>query len=205
MITILLVVLTVAITVYAGFMRSPSADRAMIDRLHISQVPFTHATPDLPSHFLPEVRAGEVWRLITPIFLHGDFMHIIFNMMWLAQFGKFIESRFGGAKLLALVMAIGVGSNLVQYVSAEHPYFGGMSGVNYGLFGFLWMKGKFGRDQNWQMHPQTVQLMLMWMVLCFTGLLGPIANGAHVGGLVIGALLGFSSARLVPWLERESR
>ena len=205
MITILLVVLTVAITVYAGFMRSPSADRAMIDRLHISQVPFIHATPDLPSHFLPEVRAGEVWRLITPIFLHGDFMHIIFNMMWLAQFGKFIESRFGGAKLLALVMAIGVGSNLVQYVSAEHPYFGGMSGVNYGLFGFLWMKGKFGRDQNWQMHPQTVQLMLMWMVLCFTGLLGPIANGAHVGGLVIGALLGFSSARLVPWLERESR
>ena len=205
MITILLVVLTVAITVYAGFMRSPSADRAMIDRLHISQVPFTYATPDLPSHFLPEVRAGEVWRLITPIFLHGDFMHIIFNMMWLAQFGKFIESRFGGAKLLALVMAIGVGSNLVQYVSAEHPYFGGMSGVNYGLFGFLWMKGKFGRDQNWQMHPQTVQLMLMWMVLCFTGLLGPIANGAHVGGLVIGALLGFSSARLVPWLERESR
>ena len=205
MITILLVVLTVAITVYAGFMRSPSADRAMIDRLHISQVPFTYATPDLPSHFLPEVRAGEVWRLITPIFLHGDFMHIIFNMMWLAQFGKFIESRFGGAKLLALVMAIGVGSNLVQYVSAEHPYFGGMSGVNYGLFGFLWMKGKFGRDQNWQMHPQTVQLMLMWMVLCFTDLLGPIANGAHVGGLVIGALLGFSSARLVPWLERESR
>ena len=205
MITILLVVLTVAITVYAGFMRSPSADRAMIDRLHISQVSFTHATPDLPSHFLPEVRAGEVWRLITPIFLHGDFMHIIFNMMWLAQFGKFIESRFGGAKLLALVMAIGVGSNLVQYVSAEHPYFGGMSGVNYGLFGFLWMKRKFGRDQNWQMHPQTVQLMLMWMVLCFTGLLGPIANGAHVGGLVIGALLGFSSARLVPWLERESR
>ena len=204
-ITIMLVVLTVAITVYAGFMRSPSADRAMIDRLHISQVPFTHATPDLPSHFLPEVRAGEVWRLITPIFLHGDFMHIIFNMMWLAQFGKFIESRFGGAKLLALVMVIGVGSNLAQYLWSRSPYFGGMSGVNYGLFGFLWMKGKFGRDQNWQMHPQTVQLMLMWMVLCFTKLLGPVANGAHVGGLVIGALLGISSARLVPWLERESR
>ncbi|GDX09915.1 hypothetical protein LBMAG57_16870 [Verrucomicrobiota bacterium] len=205
MITILLVVLTVAITVYAGFMRSSSVDRAVIDRLYISHFPYAHSGQDGPSHFLPEVRAGEVWRLITPIFLHGDFMHIIFNMMWLAQFGKFIESRFGGAKLLALVMAIGVGSNLVQYVSAEHPYFGGMSGVNYGLFGFLWMKGKFGRDQNWQMHPQTVQLMLMWMVLCFTGLLGPIANGAHVGGLVIGALLGFSSARLVPWLERTSR
>ena len=205
MITILLVVITVAITAYAGFMRSASADRAMIDRLHISQLPFVHGGLDGPSHFLPEVRDGEVWRLITPIFLHGDLMHIIFNMMWLAQFGKFIESRFGGAKLLALVLAIGIGSNLAQYLWARSPYFGGMSGVNYGLFGFLWMKGKFGRDQGWQLHPQTVQLMLMWMVLCFTPLLGPIANGAHVGGLVIGALLGIASARLVPWLERQSR
>ncbi len=205
MMTMLLVVLTIAITVYVGFMRSPSADRAMIDRLHISQLPFVHVEGGGAAHFLPEVRDGEVWRLITPIFLHGDFMHIIFNMMWLAQFGRFIESRFGGAKLLALVLAIGVGSNLAQYVWSKSPYFGGMSGVNYGLFGFLWMKGKYGRDQNWQMHPQTVQLMLMWMVLCFTGLLGPVANGAHVGGLVIGALLGLAAARLVPWLERQSR
>ena len=210
MITILLIVITVAVTVYAGFMRSPSADRAMVNRLHM-QAPSDHEGKGELPHFLPEVHDGEVWRLITPIFLHGDWMHIIFNMMMLAQIGRFIESRFGGAKLLALVMAIGVGSNLAEYlweawrIPKFTPSFGGMSGVNYGLFGFLWMKGKFGRDQNWQMHPQTVQLMLMWMVLCFTGLLGPIANGAHVGGLVIGALLGFSSARLVPWLERESR
>ncbi len=211
MITILLVVITIAVTVYTGFMRSASADRAALARLYISQVAVAQGGAEGRAHFLPEVREGEVWRVITPIFLHGDFMHIIFNMMWLAQFGKFIESRFGGAKLLALVMAIGVGSNLAEYfwkalrTPGFAPHFGGMSGVNYGLFGFLWMKGKFGRDQTWQMHPQTVQLMLMWMVLCFTGLLGPIANGAHVGGLVIGALLGISSARLVPWLERSAR
>jgi len=84
-------------------------------------------------------------------------------------------------------------------------YFGGMSGVNYGLFGFLWMKGKFDRSQNWQLPPQTVQLMLMWMVLCYTGLLGPVANYAHTAGLLIGMLLGIASARLVPFLERDSR
>ena len=145
-----------------------------------------------------------MWRLITPIFLHGDLIHILFNMMWLWQFGRFIESRFGAAKLLALVLVIGVGSNLAEYLW-KSPWFGGMSGVNYGLFGFLWIKGKFGRDQTWQMNPQTVQLMLMWMVLCYTGLLGPIANAAHTGGLVIGAALGFASARMVPWLERGSR
>ena len=204
MITILLVVITIAVTGYTGFFHDRSANHEAISRLHISGMPFIHAEDGGKSLFLPEVRAGEVWRLITPIFLHGDYMHIIFNMLMFWQLGRFIESRFGGAKLLALVMAIGVGSNLAEYLW-KSPYFGGMSGVNYGLFGFLWMKGKFGRDQGWQLNPQTVQLMLMWMVLCFTGMLGPIANGAHVGGLLIGALLGIASARLVPWLERESR
>ncbi len=204
MITILLVVITIAVTGYTGFFRDAGANHEAISRLHISGLPFIRAAESGATIFLPEIRAGEVWRLITPVFLHGDWMHIIFNLMWLAQFGRFIESRLGGAKLLAFVMAIGIGSNLAEYLW-KGPWFGGMSGVNYGLFGFVWMKGKFGRDQSWQLNPQTVQLMLMWMVLCFTGLLGPIANGAHVGGLLVGALLGFSSARLVPWLERNSR
>lgn len=202
--TFMLVAITVAITVLAGFMNSPAGNRALLNHLHISQVPLIVGVSGGPSLFLPEVRDGEVWRLLTPIFLHGDFMHILFNMMWLLQFGRFIESRFGAAKLLAIILAVGIGSNLAQYIWTKSPYFGGMSGVNYGLFGFLWMKGKFSRDQSWQLHPQTVQLMLMWMVLCFTGILGPVANGAHLGGLVIGALLGIASARLVPWLERES-
>lgn len=204
LITMLLVVITIAVTGYTGFFGRGGGDHAAISRLQISQVPFIHGAAGGASLFLPEVRDGEVWRLISPIFLHGDIMHIVFNIMWLVQFGRFIESRFGGAKLLALVLAIGVGSNLTEYLW-NSPHFGGMSGVNYGLFGFLWMKGKYGRDLGWQLHPQTVQLMLMWMVLCFTGLLGPIANGAHLGGLVIGALLGIASARLVPWLESQSR
>ena len=199
-VAILLVVISVAVTFYTDFFENQKAMRL----IQISQLPYI---PDLPgggSVFLPEVKAGEVWRLITPIFAHGSLMHILFNMMWLVQFGRFIESRFGAAKLLALVMVIGVGSNLAEYLWKQ-PNFGGMSGVNYGLFGFLWMKGKFGRDQDWQLPPQTVQLMLMWMVLCYTGMLGPIANAAHTVGLIIGALLGFASARLVPWIERESR
>ena len=204
MVTMILLVITIAVTGYTGFFSRGGGDHVAIARLQISQLPFIHGASGGPSLFLPEVRDGEVWRLITPIFLHGDIMHIVFNMMWLVQFGRFIESRFGGAKLFALVMVIGIGSNLAEYLW-KSPWFGGMSGVNYGLFGFLWMKGKFGRDQNWQMHPQTVQLMLMWMVLCFTPILGHVANGAHVGGLVIGALLGIASARLVPWLERQSR
>ena len=200
-VTMLLVVITITVTGYTGFFGpGGGGDRAALARFHIAQVPFIHGI----SLFLPEVRAGEVWRLITPIFLHGDIMHIVFNMMWLVQFGRFIESRLGGAKLLAFVLAIGIGSNLAEYLW-KSPHFGGMSGVNYGLFGYLWMKGKFGRDPGWEMNPQTVQLMLMWMVICYTGMLGPVANAAHTVGLLIGALLGIASARIVPWLERQAR
>ena len=197
---ILLLVISVAVTFYTDFF----ANRKAMQLIQISQLPYTRGLPGVGSLFLPEVKAGEVWRLITPIFAHGSVMHILFNMMWLVQLGRFIESRFGAAKLLALVLVIGVGSNLAEYLW-KSPYFGGMSGVNYGLFGFLWMKGKFGRDQGWELPQQTVQLMLMWMVLCYTGLMGPIANAAHTVGLIIGVLLGIASARLVPWLERESR
>ncbi len=201
LITMLLLVVTIAFTAYTGFF-SEGGDRAALARFHISRLPFIHG-PGEARIFLPEVRDGEVWRLITPIFLHGSLMHILFNMMWLVQFGRFIESRSGGAKLLALVMVIGVGSNLAEYLW-KSPYFGGMSGVNYGLFGFLWMKGKFGRE-GWELPLQTVQIMLIWMVLCYTGFLGPVANAAHTVGLLIGALLGIASARLVPWLTRNSR
>ena len=204
---ILLLIISVAVTFYTDFFANEKAMRI----IRISQVPYI---PDLPgggSLFLPEVKAGEVWRLITPIFAHGSVMHILFNMMWLVQLGRFIESRFGAAKLLAIILAVGVGSNVAEYLweawrtPGFAPNFGGMSGVNYGLFGFLWMKGKFGRGQDWQLPPQTVQLMLMWMVLCYTGLMGPVANAAHTVGLLIGVLLGIASARLVPWLEHESR
>jgi len=203
-VAITLVVITIAVTAYTGFMGSPNANHAAVRRLQISEVQFLHGIPGLPARLLPEVREGQVWRLITPIFLHGDIMHIAFNMMWLFQLGRFIETRFGPWKLLAIILAVGIGSNLAEYLWSL-PNFGGMSGVNYGLFGFLWMKGKFGRDLNWQLEPQIVQLMLVWMVLCYTGVFGPVANAAHTGGLLIGAALGFASARLVPWLERQSR
>jgi membrane associated rhomboid family serine protease len=40
--------------------------------------------------------------------------------------------------------------------------------------------------------------MLLWLVVCMTGTVGPIANAAHVGGLVMGGLWG-----LIPWLRRR--
>ena len=150
--------------------------------------------PDDFSEKVQSFATGQVWRLLTPIFIHFGIMHLLFNAMWLKDFGSFIESRFSAVYLAVLVVALGVGSNFAQYVLSGSPWFGGMSGVNYGLFGFLWMRGRFDRDVMWRLNPTVVWTLMIWFVLCFTNLLGPVANIAHTAGLVLGAAWGFVSS-----------
>ena len=144
------------------------------------------------THGLPEVRHGEVWRLITPILMHGDFMHIFFNMMWLLDLGSMVEGRQGTPYFALLVVVFGVFSNLVQYVFVG-PYFLGMSGVVYGLLGYIWIRGKFDPGSGLLLHRSTVTMALIWLALGLSGVLG-VANGAHVGGLLIGMAWGYLSS-----------
>ncbi|HEV2211306.1 MAG TPA: rhomboid family intramembrane serine protease [Verrucomicrobiae bacterium] len=143
---------------------------------------------------LASIRHGQVWRLITPIFLHANFLHIFFNMWWLKDLGSMIEARQTWVHLLALVLVVGAGSNLAQYFVTHSPIFGGMSGVVYGLLGYIWLRGKFDPASGLFVHPSTVTLMLVWLVLCFTGWLGPIANYAHLAGLALGGGWGYLSS-----------
>ena len=144
---------------------------------------------------LPEVRRGEVWRLITPIFVHFGLLHIVFNLMWLRDLGGFTHSRFGWAYLAAFVFVSGALSNYAQLLW-NGPVFGGMSGVNYALFGFLWMRSKHDRFLAWTLPPSVVQGMLIWFVVCAIGLIPNVANMAHGAGLVIGTAWGFISGKL---------
>jgi GlpG protein len=145
---------------------------------------------------LRHVLGGEIWRLVTPIFLHFGILHIVFNCWATIVEGTIIESRRGTARLLVLVLISAVVSNLGQYYYMEQMkpaaphFFGGLSGVGYALFGYLWMKGQYEPEQGMILHPNTVMTMLMWLVLCMTGALGPIANAAHVVGLVVGIVFG---------------
>ena len=148
---------------------------------------------------LPEIRHGEIWRLLTPMFIHFGEMHILGNMLWLFSLGSLIESRESSGRLALLVGVIAAASNFGQYVVAGHPNFGGMSGVVYGLFGYVWMKGKFDPASGLFMDQQNIVLMIVWFGLCFTGLLGPIANVAHTIGLVVGVGWGWGSSR---WNQR---
>ncbi len=139
---------------------------------------------------LPEVRAGEVWRLITPTLIHFGPLHLIFNMIWLYQLGCMIEARRGAVQFALLVVVTGVGPMLAQYWVSGPGYVGGMSGVIYGLAGYVWMRGKYDPASGVFLDRQSIQWLLIWLVICYTGIIGNVANTAHVTGLVIGLIWG---------------
>jgi GlpG protein len=156
------------------------------------------ARGQLHSRGLEDILHGQVWRLVTPIFIHFNQWHILFNMWALAAIGTVIEYRRGTRVLATLVLLSAIASNVGQYIYTlefrqDHlAIFGGMSGVVYALFGYVWMKGRNEPEQGMILHPTSVRIMLLWLVLCMTGLVGNIANAAHVIGLVVGVLYGLA-------------
>jgi membrane associated rhomboid family serine protease len=151
-------------------------------------IPLLFATPGSPP--FAEILSGQVWRLITPIFVHGNALHILFNMMWLWDLGRSLEFLKGRAFLGIFVLVSGIISNAAQALLGENSGIG-MSGVVYALLAYAWIQGRYNPRFGMALHQSTVIMMAVWYVLCWTGLLGPIANWAHTAGIVIGMVWGF--------------
>jgi GlpG protein len=139
---------------------------------------------------------GQVWRLVTPVFLHLSPIHLLFNMWWLFDLGSLIERRFGPWRFLVLVLFFAIISNTCQYAFAGSPFFGGMSGVIYALFGYVWLRGRLDPNLGFFVPTSAAMILLVWLALGFTGSLGAVANVAHLSGLVSGVVMGAGAALL---------
>jgi GlpG protein len=146
----------------------------------------------------------EPWRLVTPMLLHFGLIHILFNMLWLADLGRTIESRHGALYLALFALSSAAISNFAQYEIAKNPIFGGMSGVVYGLLGLIWARGRFDPHASYGLSRGTAQFMLIWMLLGFIGELAQgmgfarasgMANWCHLFGLLVGVSWGYIAAR----------
>jgi len=144
---------------------------------------------------LPEIRHGQVWRLWTPMFIHFGLPHLVFDMLGLAFLGTMIERRQGARLLACLVLVIAASSNLAQYLVSA-PNFGGMSGVVYGFFGYIWMKGHFDPASGLFLPGNTIAMAVIWYFLCLVGIIPHVANTVHTVGFVLGLAWGFLSARI---------
>jgi len=156
---------------------------------------FTIVPPENAEYMASQVDLGQWWRLITPIFLHFGLMHLAFNALWYWELGRRIELRSGSLWLLGLTLLFGLVSNSVQWLFGGQPFFGGLSGVLYGLLGYCWIYQLLAPNVHFDLPRGVVVLMLVWLLLCLSGLVtllgfGAIANAAHVSGLLIGCAAG---------------
>ncbi|MCZ6692052.1 MAG: rhomboid family intramembrane serine protease [Planctomycetota bacterium] len=139
---------------------------------------------------------GEPWRLLTAIFPHLGLLHLIFNLYWLWAFGTVIEEQFGRARLLSMVVLMAASSSAAQYALSGSGF--GLSGVVYGLFGYLWVIRWTDRRYYFLIDTFTVRIFVGWFFLCIVLTVLdflPIANTAHGVGALMGMALGVSIGR----------
>ena len=201
--TIILIMISIALTLTGGTIsfdsdKSSHASDSLVERaLYFRDPELVSATAPANSkenmsiaETFASIKSGEVWRLVTPIFLHASLFHIFFNMYILYHFGSQIEHHYGTWKFAWLVILFAIFSNVAQAVLHD-PYFLGFSGVGYGLFGFAWMISLYEPSRGIYVTQLTVIILMGWFAACFLGFFPNVANWAHAGGLVAGLLAGF--------------
>lgn len=162
-----------------------------------------------------KIKQGQIWRFFTPCVLHGDYLHIIFNMLWLWVLGKQMEQKMNKLKMVVFILLAGCISNTFQYLFSG-PFFLGFSGVITTMAGFIWMRQKVAPWEGYAIHNSTFLflgififgLFLLQIVLFFLQVFSittyaiAIGNASHISGGVLGILLGRSS--VFSWSPRES-
>ncbi|MCC5886934.1 MAG: rhomboid family intramembrane serine protease [Gammaproteobacteria bacterium] len=147
------------------------------------------------------LRAGQFWRLWTPALLHFSVLHLAFNLLWLWEFGRRIEDAQGRGRLLETVLLLAPVANVAQWLVGDGPMFGGLSGVVYGLLGYLIVAGRVTGDSRLMLPPALVVILLVFLVLFSTGVTSAfglhIANAAHWGGFIAGVTWGLLRVRSV--------
>jgi rhomboid protease GluP len=149
------------------------------------------------------VAEGEVWRLLTSVFLHSGFAHLVLNMISLYFLGSFAEVSFGRGRFLTLYILSGIAGGLAYlYFGAFNSPAVGASGAIFGLlggvFGFAIRRGAFSLR-----NPVINQLLILTAINLFLGATIPnVSNTAHLGGLAGGFVFGYLMAPTVSSQKR---
>lgn len=191
-----LVIVTLVIAILLAF-ASGFGDGGPLLRFMLFVDPFQFPVAtfeDRVSSLIASLSSGQVWRILSPDFLHFSYGHLIFNMLMFWSFGGQVESREGSGRFLLLVVVASLVSNTLQYLETG-PVFGGMSGVVYSLFGYVWWRTR-QRVPGFVMPQSLMIFVIVWMLIGYTPLtemlgIGKMANTAHLTGLLSGLLLAF--------------
>jgi rhomboid protease GluP len=145
----------------------------------------------LGANFRPAVLDGEIWRLITSMFIHGGLMHIAGNIFGLWLVGMLLEPGLGRTRFAVCYFVCGVGGSIASVVWHPATVSIGASGAIVGLWGVLLglsilqrKKGSFRKNDLIKFV-----LFILGYNLLFGLIVGGIDNAAHLGGLICGILI----------------
>ena len=145
--------------------------------------------------------AGEWWRLITCLFVHGGIIHIAFNMWCLWDLGALCESLYGRWSFGALYLICGLGASAASLAWQPNGLSVGASGAIFGLAGALiasYSLGEFSMPRSAVRGTLTSVVVFVGYSLIFSAMSSRTDNAAHVGGLVTGLVLGALIAKGAP-------
>ncbi|MGI4791903.1 MAG: rhomboid family intramembrane serine protease [Janthinobacterium lividum] len=147
---------------------------------------------------------GHIWGLVTTVFIHGSWFHLLFNMIWLVQLGRLLERSLPPAiYLVFLVASAAVGSTCEMLISGQTGI--GMSGVVYAMFGLMWAGRGLYPAWGSLATRDNLRLFIGWGLFCVVATYFHflnVANGAHGGGFLFGLCIGYlfySPRRITVW------
>ncbi len=197
--TLTLLILSIVVSLLTTFGRPEPANEwgtaIQTELSFVSRADFDASQGDPAASILK----GEIWRIITPIFLHLSVFHLAMNMFMLVSFGRMVERWLGTPRYALFVLVLAIGSNLLQGLMPESlhgsPLFGGISGVLYGFFGYVWVRSSMNPTLGISIPMPIAMIFVGIIVLGLAGVFPGLhlAHLAHLGGLIIGAVMGFAS------------
>jgi rhomboid protease GluP len=168
--------------------------------------------PNVSIHFGanygPYTLTGDWWRLVTYMFLHGDFFHIAMNMWCLWNLGTLCEALYGRWTYAAIYLITGVSGGIASVGWNPTVWSVGASGAIFGLAGALIASFYLGEFSLSGISIQgTLRSLVIFAVfnLFLGGFFGGIDNACHIGGLVSGLILGALIAVVAPQLDTPVR
>lgn len=133
---------------------------------------------------------GWHWQLLTSMFIHLNMLHLLGNMFFLLIFGLRAEEMFSLGEYCAIYFLSGLAGNLLTLLMSPYTVSAGASGAIFGLFGavVMYLRRSFGQS--------VVGAFIYSFFLMFMTSSDPRVNVlAHFGGLALGLVIGYLSAR----------
>jgi rhomboid protease GluP len=153
------------------------------------------------ANYGPATLGGQWWRLLSCVFIHGGLLHIAFNMWCLWDLGRLAESIYGHWTFAAVYAITGVSASLGSLIWNPGILSVGASGAIFGIAGALiasFYLGEFSLPRAAMSGMLRSVVLFVGYNLFFGAVIARTDNAAHIGGLLMGLLLGALIAKAAP-------